>query len=511
MADQQEHPGTSGFVNDVPIAKDSAPSLRANPIVDMPSEDEMKVERVTDPSYNLVSTNLTAAVSHIAPVPALESPDMPQESEHNEVLDPAEVAPSESAKNSAPETGSGEAELTGEAPAQTINHPTGHASFSAPTTANHPPSEPIVETGPRTSQEEPQITVRSVDRVPHSSYPEPATKAPLDDSSEADKQPGHEEPESSVLPTKDVSTSRDNSPEYQDYPRSTEHPDPVMAPNESETAPPPVTDAAQPDDPASASHEALRPPVEADNFMGQVKPVLEALAKSEASVAQDPASALIEINIAASELEHIMEQHGLNKNYEVQNASFNEDLDSLAHVHPGTVSGTPHAAQQHDQAVPQSVNAIPSAGEQSLTAHAPTPDTHIPIETGTVMGLHEPLGANPGTETPADSPSADGDMDDGSSNSTINAYLGAHASSLGTGSVHGDTSMNDGDSALGDDVESYVLPEITPQNSTEEKHNSITESLSASMLEYRYENGRRYHAFEDGSKLRSVGVSDCVC
>ena len=47
-----------------------------------------------------------------------------------------------------------------------------------------------------------------------------------------------------------------------------------------------------------------------------------------------------------------------------------------------------------------------------------------------------------------------------------------------------------------------------PQNSTEGKHNRITESLSASMLNYRYENGRRYHAFEDGSK--SPGARPCV-
>ena len=446
MADQQEHAGISDFVNHIPIAEEpkTSPSSVV-PTVNMLSEDEMAVGQVTDPCHDPVATNLTPPVSHTASVPVLESFDMPQKSERKGIFDPVEAATAESVKYPALETGSEEAPIKDTIPAQAINHPTSDASFKAPTPTNHTPTEPTMETSSSAAQEEPQVTVHSSDHDLHSRDFESATQAPSNESLPADEQSSQEGPESSSLPTELVLTPHDNSSAVQTDPVSTENAEPVLAPNQSETAIPPVTDTLSPGDPAPASHEPLGLPAEADTLMGQAEPVLEALAKCEASLTRDPAAAIVAINNAASELDHIMEQHDLNKNYEVQNASFDEDMDSLARVNPEAVSGTSDIAQQHDQAAPQSPNAIPPPDPQIPTAHAPPPETH----------------ASP--ETLADFPSADGDMDDGSSSSTIHAYLGAHAPSLGTGSVNGESSMGDGDSALGDDVESYVLPEITLQ------------------------------------------------
>lgn len=464
MADQQEPAGSVDSFYHVPVAEEpkTSPSTVV-PTVDMLAKDEMAVGEVTDPCHDAISTNLTPPVSHTASVTVSENFDMPQKSERKGIFDPGEAATSENVKYPALETGSEETPVKDTIPAQAIDHPTSDASFKAPTPTNHIPTEPTMVTSSSAAQQEPQVTVHSSDHDLHSKDSESATHAPSNESLPADEQFSQEGPELSSLPTEHGLTPHGNGSAVQTHPVPTVNAEPEVAPIQSETTTPPVTDTASAGDPAPASHEPLELPAEADTFMGQAEPVLEALAKCKATLTQDPAAAIVAINDAASGLDHIMEQHGLNTNYEVQTASFKEDMDPLAHVNHEAVSGSHDIIQQHDHAVPQPPDVIPPADPQSLTAHALPPETHASPETHAPLGMHEPLRANPAAETLADFPSADEDMDDGSSSSTIHAHLGAHAPSVGTDSVNGDSSMGDGDSALGDDVESYVLPEITAQ------------------------------------------------
>ncbi len=503
MTDRHELTETNSAHNDISLAEEPKANLGTVPIVNERAEDHMAGTRMIDPSHTSSSTNLATSADLTALLPKSESHDVHQQPEHREIVNPVGNDPHdsdktlESDKTPAGDTGSRDTSMTERFPSQAIDPPVNNASCENSYSANQVPSEPTRESIQTLAQGEPKVAI-TIDHDLHPSVPGSTTPPPPEKFVRKEKQLGHEGPESSTLPANDISIPHETSPAVHSYQASTVDAEPTIEPRQSEVAAPTVLNAAQGSDPLLASHESLKASVEADTSAVQTEPVLEALPKSEASVAEDPASAITAINNAASQLDHIMEEHGLNKDYEVKNASSNNDLDSLAQAHSGAESGNHDPAQQQDHTVSQSAIDTPS-GE--LPSAAP-----LSIETQAPLGIHESLGAAPSTDTQATSTPADADMDDGSSVSTIH-YLGTHATSIGTGSVNGDpgdTSMDDGDSALGDDVESYVQPQITPQDSTKDKHNRITESLSASMLEYRYENGRRYHAFEDGSK--SLGV-----
>ena len=134
------------------------------------------------------------------------------------------------------------------------------------------------------------------------------------------------------------------------------------------------------------------------------------------------------------------------------------------HIHDPTEGQISHGTHQPLGVHEPMEDQTPQATDPPSNVHESTA-SQVEAATPTVQGPSAIPANIPETtaayteDVPADSMPADAEMDDGSSVSTIHAYLGAHAPSLGTGSVNGDfddTPMDDGDSALGDDVESYV-------------------------------------------------------
>ena len=462
MADQQEHKTTTDLVDKRVFGSQSKPALDTAPTVVSPSENQGEVENFII-SENIPSiSHSTTSVNSAALEPASESHHVPFEPEQKGVTGPVVTAPHGSDEPLAFEAGSKETSIERD-PSIAIEASTNGESLGNSNPANHAPSGTFMETNQAMVEDEPGVLGHPVGDSVHSSSHEPDSQARQGQSLQLNKISDHERPELVPFPTENLAVPHNAEAEVAPSPGPAAIPKEVANPKELEITAPARIDALQTYDLDSISQEPSKASIEEDALLWSTEPILEALPQSEAFVTENPASAVAAINNAASELDQIMEQHDLNKSYEVQNTSFDDDLNSLGQAPPGPVSETLDPAQQNDKTLPGPVHDVPLAGE-------PSPLIPTSVETHAPLDVHEPIEAHPGTETPADSapahpgvePPTDSapegaEMDDGSSVSTIHAYLGAP--SLGTGSVNGDpddTLMDDGDSALGDDVESYV-------------------------------------------------------
>ncbi len=377
---------------------------------------------------------------------------------------PLNHAPSGTITHVIEHTSSEDPIVTTSAPSVATHHPTEHASSKDPTFNNQVLSEPIVETN---QTNDVLVNPHTVGDNIHPGISQPTTETPLENSSTSEKRPGNEILDASALGAEHVSVLPEPGAAAQAPLGPVANFEPAMDPKESKTVVPAANDASTTSNLALAPGDSSKEEESAGTVMGRTGPVLEALPKSETSVAEDPASAIAAINNAAAELDHTMEHHRLNKNVEVDHGLFVTDSDSMAYAHSGPRVENRDETQHHEKVAP-------SAGNEISFAGGPFPAFNASQAIQTPMDVQERRGVQseaktsadstltdptPADPTPASSTPPDTEMDDGSSVSTIHAYLGAHAPSLGTGSVDGnpgDTLMDDGDSALGDDVDSYV-------------------------------------------------------
>ena len=468
MSHQQSNGGFIGLVNgdlNMDEAKRIETSFEETPTIKLPSLESIDHPVDSDPRNDPISFNQALAERpnisnkdaslkdsvHTYQAPSEEISPLIEDASTTAHA-PFNHTPSETIHQSMEQTPSEGPVVTTSAPSIATHHPLENASLKDPISSDQALSEPTIETE---ETNELAVNAPTVGDNLHPGISQPAVEVPLEESLTAKKRSDHESPDPSALRAEHVSVLPEPKAAVEAQLGPFTNAEPTIDPKESKTVVPAVDDGLITSNIASAPQHSSREEGSADIIMEQTEPVLEALPRNEASVAENPASAVAAINNAASELNHIMEQHRSNKNAEVDHGSPKSNWDSISYAHSGPPEGD-HDETQHYEKAP------PPAGNDSSFLSDPSPAFQVDQAIQTPMDVHEPMGVQPEAETPVDSiPAdpipADTEMDDGSSVSTIHAYLGAHAPSLGTGSVDGnpgDTLIDDGDSALGDDVES---------------------------------------------------------
>ena len=546
MTAQQESSETATRmrINGDSLPAEANPEVGTSPVVNSTSENQMGTEEAPDLDHNASIGHLatpaehkTSAV-HIASASASESHNTPHHPEQKEVT----ASTHETDKNSASRTGTEETSISEPYPSETTHHPSEGAVRDGLISTPQVPSEPTVRTSTTMADIEPKEDAHSLNDVSHTGGLRSTVESSPGEPLQLDERLNHGEPNLATSPApapwgENLLNPHLATPTSQSPTVPAVEPEQPKDFDEIETNVPVVDNATQLSNLTSVSREPSKIEASADTSMDEMEPIREALPKSETSVAETPAAAIAAINNAAAEMDHIMEQHNLNSNFEIEHTSDRKGPKSFSQADHDSEKGSCDLPQQHDRAAPASVNNVsfamdptstvqetlsphtcldtdepveneafrisPSLDHPRLEIRDPTDDqvshvthqtlgVHEPMEdqayqaTNSPLNVHEPTASHFGTETsaaqgppvisatsnvpesiapytgigtPVDSIPADAEMDDGSSVSTVQAYLGAHAPSLGTGSVNGDfddTHMDDGDSALGDDVESYV-------------------------------------------------------
>ena len=540
MAAQQENRDVAGGVNGDSIVAEPKIQVGTASMVHSSSMNQMRMEGAPDLDHNDSIGHLAASADYTASASASESHNRPHQAEQKEVA----VSTRETSENPAIRISVEEASISEPYPPEIKHHPIEEASLDDLISTPQVPLEQTVKTSTTMADVEPKLDAHLLNQASHTACLQSTMQSSLDESSQSGKGSNYGEPNvdtstAPVPPRGDPQNPHHASPTSQAPIVAAIEPEQIKDFNDIEKSLSVVDDAPQFRSLKSLSLEASKILANADTSMDEMGPMREALPNSEASVAEDPAAANANaaINSAAAEMDHVMEQHHLNVNFEIDRSSGKTEPDLVTQADPEFEMGSRGTPQQHDRAAPASMNDFPFASDPAptvqeiplhrtgLNAHQPigneasrisppldrprleihdlTDDqvshvTHQPLgvhrqtedqahqPTNPPLNVHEPTASPSGVEssafhgppvvpvpsdvsepialytgigTPVDSVPADAEMDDGSSVSTIQAYLGAHAPSLGTGSVNGDfddAHMDDGDSALGDDVESYV-------------------------------------------------------
>ena len=467
MADQQAHATATDVIDNESGVTESNAEIGNVPTLDTEPDKQTRMEGSRHPSHFDIIEGLKISTAENALDSVSQISDIPPQPDHTQAATPVKTAgndtiPALDAGISIPSTV--EKKPSNGSIQSKENVPVDSPAAVAPVALH-----PSTDNNRAMAVEETKLASQVVDHNLPSSELESLTGAHMGEPLQDDKMSNHDLPVSTSFPIENISVPHDSSSVLHSSSVPVIPSESVIEPKETDTTVPPQNDISHVNDLAPSSHESSRTQLEGDVSIAHAEPILEALPQSEKSVAENPSSAIADINKAAAELDHLMEGSDPDTKHEFANPSFNKDLESLAHVPPEAVYGIQDTIQQHDEThmpfkttsktydpTPQHDEPIMEAVDDVSLVADPVSVPQVPLETHAPLEVHEPLEPTLEAATPSGSTTADTEMDDGSSVSTIQAYLGTHAASIGTGSVNGDSIMDDGDSALGDDVESYV-------------------------------------------------------